>query len=185
MVALDRKKEIMKLHEALLYENLEDDVSKKDTRLENLQSEGRKRFFTDNLECNDILSRQSLCDEIKQIYNEYMQASGDVRVFIPRHYGKHIDGYIAPWFEKYPELLEQEITLMRRYYPDFELKKTIYGAVCWIGVVKPIIVRSNAVYELRLLYDNLSYPSDDSISLPLMSLLIVICVFGLIVNLTK
>lgn len=161
---LGTKEEIMKLREALLYGKLEDedDVSKKDTRLEKLQSEGRKRFFTDNLEFNDTLSKQSLCDEIKQIYNEYLQASGKIQGFIPRHYGKYVDGYIAPWFEEKPELLEQEIMLMRRHYPDFMLKKTIDGNLCWIGIVKPIIVRKNAEYELLLSYDNYRKPSDDS-----------------------
>ena len=161
VVPLGTKDEIMKLREALLYESLEDDTSKKDTKLEKLQSEGRKQFFTDNLEYTNTLSRQSLCNEIKQIYNEYMQTSEKMQGFIPRH-NKYIDGYTTPWFEEKPELLEQEITLMRSHYPDFMLRKTIDGNLCWIGIVKPIIVRKNAEYELRLSYDNYRKPSDDS-----------------------
>ena len=112
------------------------------------REEFRERFFTSNLGCNDVSSKQKLCKEIKCSFEKYSNLKGNKicsrRVLF--------DGHIPRWYEANPRLLKNEIELMNMHYPGFTLRKDVYGDLCWIGVVNPIIVRSEAEYTLRLLY---------------------------------
>lgn len=135
-----------------LTEETEDTVIIRNNRIQN---ESRKQFFTENPNCiNKLFSKELLLDEIKRLYNEYREKIGDrvEDIFIPRHCGRHVD-FMRPWYLEKPELLKQEVLLMERNWSDFKLKKTILGDYCWVGTVKPVIVRQNAEYSLRVKYN--------------------------------
>ncbi|MDL2273021.1 hypothetical protein LJC34_00485 [Oscillospiraceae bacterium OttesenSCG-928-G22] len=57
------------------------------------------------------------------------------------------------WYEREPELYENEVAAMRIFFPQFELYKLNDGRLSWVGDVRPR-AEAGARWTLQLVYDN-------------------------------
>lgn len=64
----------------------------------------------------------------------------------------------AQWYEKDPQLLQNEKFAMARFYPDFTLDKLEDGRLCWVGVLEAGVYESKfgekRQYHVMAVYDN-------------------------------
>lgn len=64
----------------------------------------------------------------------------------------------AQWYEKNPQLLENEKISMARFYPDFYLDRLEDGRLCWVGILNVGIAEMEThvprQYHIMAVYDN-------------------------------
>ena len=62
------------------------------------------------------------------------------------------------WYEKEPDLLEAEIVLMKKYFPNFKLCKLPDGRIYWRGKVNPT-GPGGGIWDLKVIYQH-GHPYD-------------------------
>jgi hypothetical protein len=64
------------------------------------------------------------------------------------------------WYERDPDLLNKERTIMQIYFPQFQLTKLDDGRLCWIGDLNPR-GKDGGVWTIQAVYDH-NHPHNNS-----------------------
>ena len=64
------------------------------------------------------------------------------------------------WYENDVELLEEEKTAMRHFFPQFQLGKLDDGRLCWIGELETDL-RAYGIWHIQAVYEN-NHPNNSS-----------------------
>ena len=57
------------------------------------------------------------------------------------------------WYQRDPQLYQDEVAAMKRFFPTFQLGKLSDGKLYWYGKIRPKIIGNNE-WHLQLVYEN-------------------------------
>lgn len=61
---------------------------------------------------------------------------------------------VTQWYDRYPQLLENEKQAMNHFFPRFTLHKNTDGRLFWHGTLRPGILKNGWAWEVAALYNN-------------------------------
>jgi hypothetical protein len=101
--------------------------------------------------------REELKKKLKEGSKVVVEKSGNINPNDNSNTGNNIQippGKLAfHWYEEKPKLLQEEISAMRNFFPQFKLDHLDDGRMFWHGVVMPE-VSGNTQWYLQAIYDN-------------------------------
>jgi len=92
-----------------------------------------------------------------QVKERTEKAETEKAIVVPP--GKLADDFY--WYERNPKLLQDEIAVMKEFFPEFRMEKLADKRVSWVGKLQPVNIRKNSLWLLQLIYDH-NHPNNSS-----------------------